>query len=85
MGTNQDAVQRAEVGFLAMMCALLDSTLNALVCMTVHRTVPPYPSDGLSMPFLPGKHTFHLRLRLTFFLTPSIICTEYANFRKFVS
>ena len=36
MGTNQNTLQRAEVGILAVMGALLDSTLNALVCMAIH-------------------------------------------------
>lgn len=38
MGTNQDLVQGAEVLSLAMMSALLNGALNALVCMTVHLT-----------------------------------------------
>ena len=37
MGAYQDPLQRAKVGILAVMGALLDSTLNALVCMTIHR------------------------------------------------
>ena len=36
MGTHQNALQRAVIGILAVMLALLDSTLNALVCMAVH-------------------------------------------------
>ena len=36
VGTNQNALQRAEVGILAVMGTLLNSTLNALVCMTIH-------------------------------------------------
>ena len=36
MGTNQDAIQRAVISFLAMMLALLNGTLDALVCMTIH-------------------------------------------------
>ena len=36
MGTNQDPLQAAEVRILAVMGALLNGTLNALVCMTIH-------------------------------------------------
>ena len=36
MGANQDLVQRTVVLSLAMMGALLNGALNALVCMTVH-------------------------------------------------
>ena len=36
MGTNQDPLQTAEVRILAVMGALLNSTLNALVCMAIH-------------------------------------------------
>ena len=36
MGTNQDPLQTAEVRILAVMGALLNGTLNALVCMTIH-------------------------------------------------
>ena len=36
MGAYQDPLQRAEVGILAMIGALLNSTFNALVCMAVH-------------------------------------------------
>ena len=37
MGAHQNAVQRAEVCILAMVGALLNSTLNALVCVATHR------------------------------------------------
>ena len=37
MGTYQDLVQGAVVLRLAMVGALLDSTFNTLVCVTVHR------------------------------------------------
>ena len=36
MGADHDAVQRAVVLGVAMVSALLDGTLDALVCMTVH-------------------------------------------------
>ena len=38
MGTHQDPLQRAVIGFLAMMRALLYSALNALVGMAIHFT-----------------------------------------------
>ena len=36
MGAHQNTLQRAEVGILAVMLALLDSTFNALICMAIH-------------------------------------------------
>ena len=36
MGAHHDSLQRAIVGIIAMVCALLDSTLDALVCMAAH-------------------------------------------------
>ena len=36
MGTYQNPFQRTEVGILAMLCTLMNSTLNALVCMTIN-------------------------------------------------
>ena len=50
MGTNQNALQRAEVGILAVMLALLNSTLNALVCMTIHSVSPPSSRDEIRLP-----------------------------------
>lgn len=35
VGTNGNAVKRAVVLILAMVCALLDSTFDALVCMAL--------------------------------------------------
>ena len=37
MGAHQNLVQRAVVFAVAVVCALLDSTFNALVCVTVHK------------------------------------------------
>ena len=37
MGTNHDLIQGAVVLVITMVGALLDSTFDALVCMTVHR------------------------------------------------
>ena len=50
MGTYQNTLQGAEVCVLAMMLALLNSTLNALVCMAIHSADPPYHRDGLRLP-----------------------------------
>ena len=36
MGAYQDPLQGAEIGILAMVSTLLNSTLNALVCMAIH-------------------------------------------------
>ena len=36
MGTNQDALQGAVVGFVAMMNALLDGAFDAFIGMAVH-------------------------------------------------
>ena len=37
MGAHQDLVQGAVVLTLAVVCALMDSTLNRLVCIAVHK------------------------------------------------
>ena len=39
VGAHQNAVQRAEVCILAVMLALLNSALNRLVCMAIHRVI----------------------------------------------
>ena len=36
MGADQNAIQRTVVLAVAMICALLNGTLDALVCMAVH-------------------------------------------------
>ena len=50
MGTNQNPLQGTEIGILAVISALLNSTLNALVCMAIHRLLPPFRRDGLRLP-----------------------------------
>ena len=50
MGTNQNSLQRAEICVLTVMLALLNSTLNALIGMTIHTLVPPFLRDGLRIP-----------------------------------
>ena len=47
MGAHQNPLQGAEVCILAVMLALLDSALNALVCMAIHRLYPPFYRDGI--------------------------------------
>ena len=49
MRTNKNPLQGAEVGILAMVGALLNGTLNALVCMAIHRNIPPFRRDGLRL------------------------------------
>ena len=39
MGAHQDLAQGAVVLTLAVMCALMDSTLDGLVCIAVHRYI----------------------------------------------
>lgn len=36
MGAYQDSLQRAVIFLTAVMCALADSTFDALVCVTIH-------------------------------------------------
>ena len=50
MGAHQNTLQGAEVCVLAVMLALLNSTFNALICMTIHKYVPPFLRDGLRFP-----------------------------------
>ena len=50
MGANQDSLQGAVIGILAVMGTLLNGTLNRLVCMTVHNLYPPYLRDGSRFP-----------------------------------
>ena len=38
VGAYQNALQRAEVGLIAMMGALLYGAFDALICVTVHRS-----------------------------------------------
>ena len=36
VGTHQNTLQRAEVRIVAVVCALMDGALNALICMAIH-------------------------------------------------
>ena len=50
MGAYQDPLQRTEVCILAVMGALLNGTLNALVCVTIHGLIPPFSVMDLDYP-----------------------------------
>ena len=41
MGTNQNAIQRAVVLAVTMICAGLDGAFDALICIAVHDFSPP--------------------------------------------
>ena len=41
MGTHQDAIQRAVVCLVAVMCTLGNGALDALIGITVHNALPP--------------------------------------------
>ena len=41
MGTNQNAIQRAVVLAVTVVCTLLNGALNGLVGMTIHNENPP--------------------------------------------
>ena len=62
MGANQNLVQRTVVLSLAMMGALLNGALNALVCMTVHIHFLLLIDFRDSM--LPSGHFIHTKTRL---------------------
>ena len=49
MSTHQNFIQRTEVGIAAVMGALGYSTLNALICVTVHSKYPPFQADTCSI------------------------------------
>ena len=66
MGTNQNPLQGAEVCILAVMGALLNSTLNALVCMAIHGFVPPFLMMDLDCPDM-QKRYISLTLTIDFF------------------
>ena len=48
MGTYQNAVQSAVIGILTVVSALMNSTLNALVCFAIH-ICSSFFRDRLSM------------------------------------
>ena len=53
MGANQNPLQGAVIGILAMMGTLLNSTLNRLVCMAIHSLYPPFLVMNLDCPRAP--------------------------------
>ena len=66
MGANQNPIQRTEISILAMMLALLNSTLNALVCMTIHGIILLFFVMGLAYPKT-AKTCISYRLTIDFF------------------
>jgi hypothetical protein len=50
MGAHQDPIQRAIICAAAVMCALLHSALNGLVCLFVHFWLPPFFEFGFGIP-----------------------------------
>ena len=60
MGAYQNPVQRAEIGILTVILALLNGTLNALVCMGIHSLLPPSLGDGVRLPAKSENIHFHL-------------------------
>ena len=49
MGTHQNPVQGAVILAVAVVCAGLDSTFDALVCMAVHKRILLFVWYGISM------------------------------------
>ena len=66
MGAHQNAVQRAEVCVLAVMLALLNSTLNRLVCMAIHSDILLILMIALDYPRC-GKTYISTMLTIDFF------------------
>ena len=66
VSTNQDPIQGAVVCLLAVMLALLNSTLNALVCMTIHGIILLFFVMGLACPKT-AKTCISYRLTIDFF------------------
>ena len=66
VSTHQDPFQGAEVCILAVMGTLLDSTLNALVCMAIHGFILLFSVMGLDCPEC-GKTYISATLMIDFF------------------
>ena len=64
--THQDPLQGAVIGILAVMLALLDGTLNALVCMAIHGVILLFSVMELGCPRY-GKTYISLMLMIDFF------------------
>ena len=70
MGTNQNSVQRAVVLGVAVVGAGLHSTLDALVCMTVHVHFLLHFGFGFSMAWTAKNHTLlFLSVYVTLFIS----------------
>jgi len=66
VSTDQDPLQRAVICILAVVLALLDSTLNALVCMAIHGVILLFSVMELGCPRY-GKTYISLMLMIDFF------------------
>ena len=66
VSTHQDPLQGAVIGILAVMLALLDGTLNALVCMAIHGFILLFSVMGLDCPEC-GKTYISATLMIDFF------------------
>jgi len=66
MGTNQDPLQGTVICILAVMGALLDSTLDTLVCMAIHGVILLFSVMGLGCPEY-GKTYISGMLTIDFF------------------
>ena len=66
MGAHQDPVQRAVVFILAMVSALLDSTFDAFICVTVHKEILLFIGFGNSMA-MQGKSILEMVSKVAFF------------------
>ena len=55
MGTYQDSLQRTEILLAAVVCALLNGTLDTLVCMAVHVFYSSFFRDSASITGLNRK------------------------------
>ena len=69
--SHQDSIQRAEIGIIAMMCALGNSTFNAFICVTIHSCVLLSMLICLVLPFF--KKPYIKQYRLTFSYKTTII------------
>jgi len=66
MSTHQDPLQRAVIGILTVMLTLLNSTLNALICMAIHGFILLLFMMGLDCPHA-QKTYISYRLTIDFF------------------
>ena len=83
VGAHQNALQRAEVCILAMVGALLDSTLNALVCVATHRDLLLIFVINIEYPEC-AKTYISASLEIDFFPESQYNICGICDFRKFV-